>query len=313
MRKTVRRAIAAVAMAVAMTAGMVFTTTPTQATTSIQASGLAEVINLPNGFFPEGVTLGKGVTFYTGSLIDGAIYAGSLRTGEGEILVEGQEGLLAVGMDYRSGSRQLFVAGGSSGSVRVYNTDDGSLATEVPLGDGFINDVIVTRRSAFVTNSFAPVMYQIPLGTDGRVSGPAITIPLVGDFEMVEGFNSNGIEVVDPRTVIIVNSATGKLFLVDVRTGEAQTIDTGGAVINGDGLKLRGRSLYAAVGSLNQITELRLSRNNLRARVTEEITNDLFDVPTTLDGLGQKLYVVSARFNTPPTPDTPYQIVAVDR
>ncbi len=98
-----------------------------------------------------------------------------------------------------------------------------------------------------------------------------------------------------------------------MRTGEAKTIDTGGAVINGDGLLLRGRTLYAVVGSRNQVTELRLSRNNLRARVSDEITNELFDVPTTLDGLGEKLYVVSAKFNTPPTPNTPYEIVAVDR
>ncbi|MGH1492769.1 MAG: YncE family protein [Acidimicrobiales bacterium] len=304
MRKSVVSRTIAV---VALTMAMFFSAAPTQATP------LAEVINLPNGFFPEGVTIGKGVTFYTGSLIDGAIYTGNLRTGEGEILVEGQPGLLAVGMDYRSGSRQLFVAGGSSGTVRVYDTDDGSLVTEVPLGAGFINDVIVTRRSAFVTNSFAPEIYEIPLGTDGRVNGPARVIPLGGDFEAVEGFNTNGIEVVDPRTVIIVNSSTGILYLVDTRTGDAKTIDTGGAVINGDGLLLRGRSLYAVVGSLNQVTELRLSRNNLRARVTEEITNELFDVPTTVDGLGEKLYVVSAKFNTPPTPETPYEIVAVDR
>ncbi len=36
-------------------------------------------------------------------------------------------------------------------------------------------------------------------------------------------------------------------------------------------------------------------------------------VTTVCAGLGEKLYVVSAKFNTPPTPETPYEIVAVDR
>jgi hypothetical protein len=316
MRTTTRRTVATIAAALAALFS-VLVAAPTEAAensnSTVSAEGLAEVVPLPNGFFPEGITLGRGVTFYTGSLTDGAIYAGNLRTGEGEILVEGQEGLLAVGMDYRPGPRQLWVAGGPTGTVRVYNTDDGSLAADIPLGFGFINDVVVTRRSAFVTNSFAPEMYQIPLGTDGRVSGPPITIPLGGDFEQVDGFNSNGIEVVDPRTVFIVNSSTGSLFLVDVRTGEAKQVDTGGVAINGDGLVLRGRTLYAVVGSLNQVTELRLSRNNLRAEVFDEITNDLFDVPTTADAIGQKLVVVSAKFNTPPLPTQPYEVVVVDR
>ena len=45
-----------------------------------------DVIPLPNGFFPEGIAVGHGHTFYAGSLVDGAIWAGDLRTGEGGIL-----------------------------------------------------------------------------------------------------------------------------------------------------------------------------------------------------------------------------------
>ena len=48
-----------------------------------------DVIALPNGFQPEGITTGKRHTFFVGSRDNGAIYKGSLRTGKGSILVPG--------------------------------------------------------------------------------------------------------------------------------------------------------------------------------------------------------------------------------
>ena len=48
-----------------------------------------DVIALPNGFQPEGIATSKRDTFFVGSRDNGAIYRGSLRTGEGAILVPG--------------------------------------------------------------------------------------------------------------------------------------------------------------------------------------------------------------------------------
>ncbi len=286
------------------------------ATAPVQASQpqFPPVIELPNGFFPEGIAIGERATFYTGSLVDGAIYRGSVRTGEGEVLVPGQPGLLAVGMDVQRRSGQLWVAGGSAGTVRVYDGDTGSLEADIPLGPGFINDVITTRLAAYVTNSFAPEIYEIPLDRRGSIAGPPRVIPLSGDFQFVPGeFNTNGIVSANRNTVIVVNSFTGVLFRVDVATGEASAIDTGGAVVNGDGLVLVGRTLYAVVGSLDQVTKLRLSKSLSSARVTETFTDDGFDVPTTAAVRGSQIYVVSARFGTPPTPATEYSVVAKSR
>ena len=273
-----------------------------------------DVIDLPNGFFPEGIAIANGQTFFTGSLVDGAIYRGDLRTGEGEVLAEGVPGQLAVGMDVDRRGRRLFVAGGPQGTARVYDTRSGELLDDVALGAGFINDVIVTRRAAYFTNSFAPELYELPLDGRGNVDGPVRVIPLSGDFEFVPGaFNANGIEAARPDTLIIVNSSIGALYTVDANTGEASVIDTEGAIVNGDGLLLVGRTLYAVVGSLNQITELRLSHDLTTARVTDEITDDDFDVPTTVARKGRNLYAVNAKFGTPPTPTTPYEVVKVRR
>ncbi len=283
---------------------------PASATTSFP-----EVIDLPSGFFPEGVTMGNGATIYSGSLVDGAIWKGDVRSGEGEILVDGVPGRLAVGMDFDKRSGHLFVAGGPTGVAYVYDGATGQLVAEVALGAGFINDVIVTRTAAYFTNSFAPEIYAVPLGHNGAIAGDATTITLGGDFGFVPGgFNANGIEATPSGSMlVVVNSSLGTLYRVDPTSGVASVIDLGGAVVNGDGLVLRGRTLYVVEGSKNQVTELRLAANLKSGRVVDAITSEVFDVPTTADAFGKYLYVVSAKFNTPVTPETPYEIVRVKR
>ena len=47
---------------------------------------LPEKIALPDGFRPDGIAISRGGTFYVGSIPTGAIYRGSLITGEGETI-----------------------------------------------------------------------------------------------------------------------------------------------------------------------------------------------------------------------------------
>lgn len=47
--------------------------------------GAAPSIRLPDGFQPEGIAIGRGTTFYAGSMRDGAIYRGDLLTGDGSL------------------------------------------------------------------------------------------------------------------------------------------------------------------------------------------------------------------------------------
>ena len=57
-----------------------------------KAKPFPPVIQLPTGFQPEGIEVGKGTTFYAGSVATGAIYRGNLRTGAGAVLVPGGSG-----------------------------------------------------------------------------------------------------------------------------------------------------------------------------------------------------------------------------
>jgi outer membrane protein assembly factor BamB len=274
-----------------------------------------DVIPLPDGFFPEGIAVGHGHDVYAGSLAGGAIWAGDLRTGEGSILVPGAEGRLAVGMDFDERSGHLFVAGGPGGTLSVYDTTDGSTVAELPLGiAGFVNDVIVTNSAAYVTDSFIPQMFAVALDNRGVPTGDVQALPLTGDFQAVPGFNANGIEATrDGSTLMLVNSSTGQLFTVDPATGEATLIDLGGAVVNGDGLVLAGRTLYAVVGGANQIVEISLAADLGSGVVTDVLTSPDYDVPTTAARFGNSLYAVNAKFNTTPGPDVPYEVIRVDR
>jgi hypothetical protein len=281
-----------------------------------QQDTFPEVIELPDGFFPEGIAVGYGNTAYTGSLVDGAIWRADLRRGTGELLVPGVDGTVAVGMDFDRRSGHLFVSGGDGQQARIYDTATGELRHTIDLaGAGFVNDVIVTRTAAYFTDSFVPVLYQVPLGPGGEVTGAATVIPLGGDFRFEPGqFNANGIEATPSGgTLYVVNSFFGEIHTVDPSTGMTSLIDLGGAVVNGDGLVLLGDTLYAVVGGANQITEIALARDHSSGEVVGALTSDAFDVPTTAARHGQSLYAVNAKFSTPPLPTTPYEIVSVER
>jgi sugar lactone lactonase YvrE len=277
-----------------------------------------EVIALPNGWLPEGVVTGRGPVIYSGSRANGAIYAANLRTGEGEIVVPGQAGRVSVGLSFDARTNYIFAAGGGTGKGYVYDPDTGALVQEYTLSTTtptFINDVIVTRDAAYFTESRQAVYYRLPLGPGGRLpaAGAVEQIALSGDWQQLPGNSANGIEATpNGKTLIIVNSAEGALYHVEPLTGVATRIDLGGAsVVNGDGLLLRGHTLYVVQNRLNQIAVVDLAPDLLSGKVVELLTNPNFDVPTTVAAFGNALYAVNARFSTPPTPETPYSIVRV--
>jgi sugar lactone lactonase YvrE len=280
------------------------------------------VIPLPDGFRPEGIAIGSGTTFFVGSIPTGAIYRGDLRTGEGEVFVPAQDGRAAIGLDYDARSGYLFVAGGPTGQAYVYDGDTGETVAVYQLaapGGVFINDVIVTRQAAYFTNSFLPEFYRVPLGPGGALpeQGEIETIPLSGDFVQGALFNANGIAATpNGKWLIIVQSNTGSLFRVNPESGLAEQIELTGlqnAVPAGDGILLLGRTLYVVQNQFNQIAVIELSPQYTSGEVVEIITDSNFRIPTTVAMFGRYLYAVNARFDTPPTSDTDYDVVQVLR
>ncbi|CAM9340050.1 unnamed protein product [Ectocarpus sp. 6 AP-2014] len=287
------------------------------------ASSKLDVIDLPRGFFPEGITNGEGWTAFVGSLKHGNIWKGNLQTGEGEAYELAAPGP-AVGLDHDRRSRYLFVAGGPLGTARVYD-EDFTMVADLALADGgnssFVNDVIITKTAAFFTDSFQPKIYKVDLDeeTGELVDRSAVeTLVLSDNVPVVEGaFNVNGIEATDDGSkLIIVNSQSQQLFTVDPETGDASLIDLGGELPGGDGLVLRKNTLWVVHPSGGEILEVSLSADLSCGSVARRaLSHPMFDTQTTAMRKGNSLYAVNAKFGVAEEDvDTAaYEIVRVDR
>jgi streptogramin lyase len=281
----------------------------------VAASPFPDRIALPGGWAPEGISAGRGTTAYVGSLANGAIARVNLRTGAVSVLAPGVAGRVTVGLDYQRGAHRIWAAGGPTGEVRAHDARTGALLATYTFGPGFLNDVVVTDDAVYVTNSSVAELEVIPLPDDGSLPDPAaaFALPLTGDLVYAAGFNANGIVAFDGQ-LIIVQSNTGKLFRADPATGRTAEIDLGGASVTaGDGLELRGSTLYVVRNQLNQVVALRLGEGLESARLLRTITSPDLAVPTTVAFAAGRLWAVNARFGTPVTPDTDYWITRLGR
>ena len=267
-------------------------------------------VDLPDNFQPEGIAT-RGPVAYLGSRRTGAVYATDLRTGRGSVISRG-DGTPAVGLEL-SGS-QLWAAGGGDGDVKVVDVRTGRVTARHRLvrdpvpGQTFINDVVVTGRTAWVTDSLQAALF--------RVRGGVVTrVPLTGDWTQTPGVNNaNGIETTpDGRALLVVNSSNGLLYRVDPATGRTTQVDLGGTLLtNGDGLTREGRTLFAVQNRLNQVAQVRLAPGGRSGRLVRTLTSPEFDVPTTVARSGGALYLPNARFTTPPTPTTEYWVTRLE-
>ncbi len=139
-----------------------------------------KTIPLPNGFQPEGIAIGKGTTFFVGSIPTGAIYSGDLRTGAGAVLVPGAAGRAATGLKYDHG--RLFVSGAGTGKAFVYDAEDRRRPARVPARDRRRRDVRQRRRrheEGRVLHRFEPGR-PLPDPAPGKTLGDAQTVPADG-------------------------------------------------------------------------------------------------------------------------------------
>jgi sugar lactone lactonase YvrE len=273
-----------------------------------------ERIALPDGFRPEGIAAGKGSSVYVGSIPTGRVLEIDTKTGASREAVPARAGHAAIGLKYDEREDRLFVSGGPTGKAFVYDEDNGNELAAFQLTAAgqptFINDVVLTRDTAYFTDSNQPVIYAVKKDLS-RVTPIALT-----GFPMEPGINLNGIEATsNGRVLLAIQSPTGVLWRIDPRTGSHDPVDLGGAELeNGDGLLLLGERLLLVVQNrLNQIAVVRLDRDFDSGRVVDTITHLEFDVPTTVAFQRGSLYLPNARFTTPPTPETEYWVTRVGK
>ena len=278
------------------------------------AGGGPERIALPDGFRPEGIAAGKGRSVYVGSIPTGRVLEIDTKTGTQREAVPAREGHAAIGLKYDRRRNRLFVSGGPTGKAYVYDANGGAeLAAFQLTAPGlptFINDVVLTRRAAYFTDSRQPVIYAVRRNLSG-VRPIALT-----NFPMTAGQNNlNGIEATrNGRVLLAVQSSEGVLWRINPATGSHSPVDLHGAELtDGDGLLLIGeRTLLVVQNRSNKIAVVKLDRRFRSGRVVRTITHPDFDVPTTVARKLGSLYLPNARFTTPPMPDTDYWVTRVD-
>ncbi|MFF7475669.1 SMP-30/gluconolactonase/LRE family protein [Streptomyces sp. NPDC008092] len=286
--------------------------------TRVQAADWPASLALPDGWQPEGITIGAGPYAYLGSLADGSLYRADLRTGTGKVISAGP-GTPAVGLKIDPRGR-LFVAARGFGA-RVVAARSGETLASYPLATAtpsFANDVVLTPRAAWFTESYQPVLYGLPLGRGGELPAAkdVVRLPLTGDWtQSTDGaINANGIaRTPDGSALLVVQAGVGLLHRVDPATGITEVVGLGDAapLTNGDGLLVRGRTLYAVQNRQNAVDVFRLAPDGRTGVFQRRITDPAFDVPTTVAAYGGRLYLPNARFTTTPTSGTTYSVTAV--
>lgn len=189
-------------------------------------------IDLPDDFFPEGIAVGRGSTFFVGSLAYGSIYKGDLRTGEGAAFTEPTGLFATLGLNVDEHNR-VWAAGGLSGTGRVYDGSTGELlATYVftDPGQSTINDVIVTPKAAWFTDSGTrkegcplfcgePRLFKVALEPGGGLpDDPYAAVEIPVDVEDIAFSNLNGIETMPGNAELIVAHTTAGACTGSIRT-----------------------------------------------------------------------------------------------
>jgi len=274
------------------------------------AAAFPDRIDLPNGFSPEGIAIGRGTTFYTGSLSGQGIWRGDLRTGDGGLLVEGGGPFVGMKVD---ATNHLWVAGGPAGNGYVFDAATGDPLNVIqlaPVGEAsFVNDVVVTGEAAWFTDSFRGVIYRVDLGTS-QVTEVDLTTLAPAEPNV---FRLNGIDATpNGKTLIAVNSTDGELYRINASTEDASVIDMGGASVAGDGILLAGHTLFA-VRNQDHVAVIDLAPDLSSGTIVDQLTGD-FDVPTTVARHGSSLYVVNAAFRPPGAPPaTEFWVTRIDK
>jgi sugar lactone lactonase YvrE len=272
--------------------------------------------------FPEGVALNEATgNFFVGSTTDGTVFRGNLAEPgkEAEVFLEpgGDERTTAVGMKVDPEGR-LFVAGGDTGRIFVYDTNTGELVGSFSNDAGmtFVNDVAFTPDgSAYFTDSMNPELYRVfPNPEGGYELEPFLSFEGTV-LEYDEGFNLNGIAASeDGRYLVTVKSGTGELYRIDPRTKQVSLIDTGGVdLTNGDGILLDDQTLYVVRNRQELIVPVELSEDFSSGVAGETSTDESFLFPTTIAKVGNRLLAVNAQFDRRESrdPELPFSVTSV--
>jgi Cu-Zn family superoxide dismutase len=250
---------------------------------------------------PEGVAFDQqSKAFFVSITAGGAIYRGTLGSDTVSPFIPGTTGGSAVGIKVQGG--KLYVAGGSTGSITVYDLATRQVVAQFQTGTGgFLNDLVVTGRGdVFVTDSFRPVLWHVTAEQVSAGSGTPQALD-VSEIPFEAGqFNLNGIVTRGSHRLVVVDTNSGKLFRIelDADLSSIRAIDEiqGATVLGGDGLLLDRGRLVVVQGNPAQLSFLKLRAGARRATLERTQTSDKLRGPSTVDRADGLYLVVNADF-----------------
>ncbi|UFH56761.1 gluconolaconase [Spirosoma sp. KNUC1025] len=260
-----------------------------------------------NRLYPEGITyaptLGR---FLVSSITQGKIGTVDEKGRYVDFITDSQL-ISAIGMKVQDG--KLYVCNGDQGvsdkstsqttlktaGLFIYDLSTGknlrrvNLAALLPTMNHYANDIAFDASgNAYVTDSFAPVIYKVPADTTQAIV--FMQSPL---FAGTEGINLNGIVYHPDNYLIVVKANEGVLYKIPLTNPYEFKAIKGVNLPNGDGMVLYNNDLYVVNGR-NKVTQLRSTDKWETATVVK--TDSIgYDQATTNVVAENKIYTINAR------------------
>lgn len=258
--------------------------------------------------YPEGIAYAPSLDKFVISSITQGKVGFVDQNGRYEDFIQRDTSLIsAIGLKVYNG--KLYVCNGDQGvstkskasttlktaGLFVYDLATGNnlarydLAALYPDSNHFANDVAFDDKgNAYVTDSFAPVIYVVPADT----TKPRVFVqsPL---FAGATGFNLNGIVYHSDNFLIVAKSNDGTLFKVNLNNPSLINQIVGPALPSADGMVLHENDLYV-VNSRNRVTRVRSDDNWSTFKIVETDSNG-YDQATTNVVVDGRIFTLNAR------------------
>lgn len=258
-----------------------------------------------SGVLLEGIGLaGDGRTFYVSGVNDGGnVYRGEVGEEDLELWYDGT-GTTGRGIDV-DGAGRVFVAGGPTGTVRIFDSSGVLLATVANNTTGsFLNDLWVgPDGSVYVTDSSLPMIWRITDGAAGWKLEPWLDVsPTIAYTPSTADFDLGGIVTTrDDDYLLTSQGTTGKLWRIDLSTRAIVEVDLEGASIpNADGIVLKGKKLWVVQNFTRQVSMFKLDSDTESARLKRVQRTPADRTLTTAKLTRGRLLAVDSQFGFPP-------------
>ncbi|MRH89003.1 superoxide dismutase [Nocardia sp. SYP-A9097] len=263
--------------------------------------------------YPEGIAVdSRSGDVYVGSFTNGAIYRAAKGGTKAEVfLASGTDGRQTANGLRVDNAGRLWVIDHTTG-VAVYDTGTRALIArfDAPQADKpFLNDLAMTPDGdVYLTDSVRPVVYRVTpqqlsdaIAHGGRAGLDVFaTVNSTKDAAAQSAPLLNGI-VADTagRYLLVVDMPTGDLYRIslDAQRAVINVTERGGNMINGDGLELRGDTMWVVQNKDNTVSRWKVTDDGATVEQQQRITDAALAIPTTIAHVGDRALVVISQFD----------------